>query len=78
MRKFAVTFLFSLFLGIGVAMAGGGDFDSDQQRQVPQGKIVINVPPPENDWIGPALGAVGVIAAAGIGVYATRRNRKGK
>ncbi len=77
MKKFAITFLFSLFLGIGAAMADGGDFDQGQQ-QMPQGKIVINVPPPENDWVTPVLGVVGVLGAAGIGVYATRRSRKGK
>ncbi len=75
MKRFAATLLVSLFLGVGAAYAGNvGD---SPQQQMPRSKIVINVPPPENDWVGSALGAVGVLGAAAIGLYAARRSRKG-
>ncbi len=77
MQRLAAALLISLFLGAGGAMAGGGDFDDSPQQQMPQSKIVINVPPAETDWVGPVVGAVGVIGAAAIGLYAARRKRKG-
>ncbi len=75
MKKLALTFLFSLFLGSGVAMATGGDFDPEQQ-QMPQGKIVINVPEPKTNWQIP-VGVAVVTALGGIGVALIRRSRKG-
>ncbi len=78
MRKFAVILLISLFLGTGGALATGGDLDSPEQRAVPQSKIVVNVPPPENDWVGPAIGATGAVLAAVLGLWGiSRRSRKG-
>lgn len=76
MRKLLLALLLSLFLGTGVALAGGGYDVSPQQQSAPQGKIVVNVPDNGNDWVGPAIGAVGAIAAAGIGLYAVRSRRK--
>ncbi len=75
MKRFAAILLVSLFLGVGAAYAG--NVGEPPQQQMPQGKIIINVPPPENNWVGPVVGAVGVIGAAAIGLYAARRNRKG-
>ena len=77
MKIFATAFLVLLFLDVGVAMAGGGDFNNSPQQQMsPQSKIVVNVPEGGNDWVGPAIGALGVVTAAGIGLYAARSRRK--
>ena len=74
MKKFAAILLVSLFLGAGTAYASNvGD---SPQQQMPQGKIVINVPPPETDWLTPTIGAVGAIAVALVGYGLRRRSRK--
>ncbi len=75
MKNFAAIFLVSLFLGAGVALAGGGDFDQPPQ-QMPQSKIVINVPEPKTNWQIP-VGVAVVTALGGVGVALVRRNRKG-
>ena len=79
MKIFVGTLLVSLFIGAGGIFAGGGNIDSPQQRAAPQSKIVVNVPPPKNDWIGPAIGATGAVFAAALGLWGiSRRSRKGK
>jgi len=74
MKKLVVTLLISLFLGVGAAYAGNTG-DSPQQ-QMPQGKIVINVPEPKTNWQIP-VGVAVVTALGGIGVALVRRSRKG-
>ncbi len=74
MKKLVATLLVSLFLGVGAAYAGNAG-DSPQQ-QVPQGKIVINVPEPKTNWQIP-VGVAVVTALGGIGVALVRRSRKG-
>ncbi len=72
MKMFTIAFLISLFLGTGIVASGGGDF---QQQMAPQTKIVV-VPGSGDGWVSPAIGAAGLIVAAGIGLYATRGRRK--
>lgn len=36
----------------------------------------VHVPPPENDWVTPTIGAVGAVAVALIGYGLRRRSRK--
>ena len=72
MKVFATAFLISLFLGTGIALAGGGEFT---QQQAPQTKIVVNIPEPETNWEIP-VGVAVVTAVGAIGVALVRRRRK--
>lgn len=78
MKKLVLAFLFSLFLGTGLALAGGGVEDGPEQRSVPQTKVFVdvNVPDDGNNWVGPAIGATGAVIVAALGLLEVRRRSR--
>ena len=68
MKRLALAVLFSIFLGASTSLATGGD--------IPQNKIVVNVSPPENDWVSPAITAAGAVVVAGLGLWGISRSRR--
>lgn len=76
MKTLIITFLVSLFLGTGIALAGGGNFDEPPQQSVP--KVIVNVPEPQTNWAVPiTIALVGGLATLGA-AYIARSKRKEK
>jgi len=74
MKTAVITILVSLFIGAGVALAGGGDFNEPPQQTSP--KVIVNVPEPQTNWAIPiTIALVGGIATLGA-AYIARSKRK--